>query len=95
MDAEIVFFIVKLAVGGIVSFLSIMLMSKTRDPAWMALVCGFLFTYASIVYDLMVTLGIFSKSSIVVFGLPLIPLLFTIVPGFFYILAFLIMILRK
>ena len=88
-------FIIKLVVGGIVTFFSIMLMSKTRDSAWMTLVIGFLLTYASIVYDLMLKLGVLPSSTIQLFGLPLIPLLFTVVPNIFFIIAFIIMISRK
>ena len=95
MSSEILFFIIKLGIGGIVSFFAIMLMSKTRDSAWVTMVCGFLFSYASIVYDLMIELGVFSTNDIVVFGIPLIPLIFTVLPGLFYMIAFIIMISRK
>lgn len=95
MNSEILFYIIKLVLGGIVAFLAIMLMSKTRDGAWMSLVCGFLFQYASIVYDLMVTLGVLTTTGITLFGIPLISLLFSVIPAVFYSIAFLIMILRK
>ena len=39
-NALIIFYIVKLVLGGLLAFLAIMLWSKTRDPAWMALVAG-------------------------------------------------------
>lgn len=95
MNSEILFYIIKLAIGGIVAFFAIMLMSKTRDGAWMSMVCGFLLSYASIVYDLMVSLGVFTTTGLMLFGIPLIPLLFTVVPSIFYIIAFIIMLARK
>lgn len=95
MNSEILFYIIKLVTGGIVAFLAIMLMSKTRDGAWMSMVCGFLFSYAAIVYDLMVYLGVLTTTGVMLFGLPLIPLLFSIVPSVFFIIAFIIMLTRK
>lgn len=95
MNSEILFYIIKLVVGGIVAFLAIMLMSKTRDGAWMSMVCGFLFTYASIVFDLMVSLGVLTTSKYLFLGIPVSSLVFTIVPAVFYIVAFIIMLLRK
>lgn len=95
MDSEILFFIIKLVFGGIVAFFAIMLMSKSRDAAWMTIVGGFLFSYASIVYELMVKLGVVLGNGICVFGIPLVQLIFAVVPSLFYIAAFIIMLLRK
>lgn len=95
MDSEILFFIIKLVLGGIVAFFAIMLMSKSRDAAWMTIVGGFLFSYASIVYELMVKLGVVLGNGICVFGIPLVQLIFAVVPSLFYIAAFIIMLLRK
>lgn len=95
MNSEILFYIIKLVIGGIVAFLAIMLMSKTRDGAWMCMVCGFLCSYASVVYDLMICLGVFTTTGVMLLGIPLIPLIFTIVPSVFYIIAFIIMLARK
>lgn len=95
MDSEILFFIIKLVLGGIVAFFAIMLMSKSRDAAWMTIVGGFLFSYASIVYELMVKLGVLVGNGINVFGIPLAQLIFAIVPSLFYVAAFIIMLTRK
>ncbi len=95
MNSEILFFIIKIVVGGIVSFIAIMLMSKTRDAAWMTLVVGFLLSYAALVYELLIKLGVFTQKNLTAFGIPLISLLFAIIPSLFYIAAFIIKISRK
>lgn len=94
-QAEITLSIIKLAAGGITAFLAIMLWSKTRDVSWMSLVAGFITTYAGMVYDLMIDLHVITAAGPVVWGLPLSTLLFTIVPFVFFILAFILMLIRR
>ena len=94
-QADITLAIIKLAAGGITAFLAIMLWSKTRDVSWMSLVAGFITSYAGIVYELMINLHIVTAAGPVVFGLPLSTLLFTVVPFVFFILAFMLMLVRR
>ena len=94
-QADITLAIIKLAAGGITAFLAIMLWSKTRDVYWMSLVAGFITSYAGIVYELMINLHIVTAAGPVVFGLPLSTLLFTVVPFVFFILAFILMLVRR
>lgn len=95
MNQELILFIIKLVLGGIAAFLAIFVMSKTRDASWMFLVAGFLFSYAALVTDLMIELGVFSRNSIMVLGLPLIPLLCAIIPNSMFIVAFIIKLCKK
>ena len=95
VQAEIVLYTVKLVLGGIVAFLAIMLWSKTRDAAWMSLVAGSITSYAQIVFDMMTKLGIIVPGGVKVAGIPLSTLLFTIIPFVFFILAFILMIVRS
>lgn len=90
---ELIFFIIKLALGGITSFLAIMLWSKTRDAALMSLVAAVVTFYAGIVYDMMLALGI--VSSVVILGIPIFTLLFAVVPQVFFICAFVMMVWRN
>lgn len=92
---EISMYIVKLAAGGLTAFLAIMLWSKTWDVSWMSVVAGFITSYAGIVYNLMVDLGVLSPSKVEFLGLPLSSLLFTVIPYFFFILAFILMLVRR
>lgn len=95
VQSEITLIIVKLILGGITAFLAIMLWSKTRDVAWMSLVAGFISAYCGIVYDLMVDLGVILPSGPLIFGLSLSTLVFTVVPFLFFILAFILMLIRR
>ncbi len=96
-QSEIILYIIKLILGGAAAFLAIMLWSKTRDVAWMALVAGTVTTYASVVYEMLVGFGIIFVSGsrgTLVAGIPLATLLFATIPTLFYITAFVLMILR-
>lgn len=93
-SSEILLYIVKLVLGGILAFLAIMLWSRTRDAAWMSLVAGVVTTYAGLAYELFVKLGIILESRLEFFGIPVSSLIFTIVPSIFFILAFILMLFR-
>ena len=94
-QSTLVLYIIKLSLGGIAAFLAILLWSKTRDAAWMSLVAGVVTSYAGIVYNMLVDLGIVLSGGPLVFGIPLATLLFTCVPTLFYILAFILMLIRN
>lgn len=95
MTPEILLFVIKLSIGGIVAFLAILLMSKNRDAAWMSIVAGFLFSYVATVLELLTKLKILSPSSITIFGIPIISFIFAIIPNIFFIIAFIIMLMKK
>jgi len=94
-ESMLVLYIIKLVLGGIAAFLAILLWSKTRDAAWMSLVAGVVTSYAGIVYSMLVDLGIVVRTGMLVFGIPIATLLFTVIPTLFYILAFILMLLRN
>ena len=95
IESELILYIVRLVLGGITAFLAIMLWSKTRDAAWMALVAGAVTSYAGIVYDMMVGLGVIVPGGYCVAGIPLATLLFTVIPSCFFIIAFILMLIRS
>ena len=95
IESELILYIVRLVLGGITAFLAIMLWSKTRDAAWMALVAGAVTSYAGIVYDMMIGLGIIVPGGYSVAGIPLATLLFTVIPNCFFIIAFILMLIRS
>lgn len=95
MTPEILLFVIKLSIGGIVAFLAILLMSKNRDAAWMSIVAGFLFSYVATVLELLTKLKILSPSSITIFGIPINSFIFAIIPNIFFIIAFIIMLMKK
>lgn len=94
MEAEIIFYIIKLVLSGIAAFLAILLWSRTRDSAWMSLVAGAVTGYAGIVYEMLVKIGITGSGGAEVAGIPLASLLFAVVPSVFFIIAFILMIIR-
>ncbi len=93
-ETTLILYIIKLALGGIVAFLAILLWSRTRDGAWMSLVAGAIISYAGLVYQLLGDLGISFKNDIHIHGLTLTQLIFTVVPSIFYIIAFILMLIR-
>ena len=95
MDPKILFFIIKLSVSGLVSFLAILLMSKIRETAWTFLTCGFLLSYAAMIFDLLTELGILALSQPKVFEIPLSQLICIILPALCFIISFIIMLVRR
>lgn len=95
MSSQIALFIIKLLLSGIVAFLAIMIMSKTRSASWMLLVAGFLFSFAALIIQIMQEAGIFSTISISVFNIPLIDLLCTIIPNLCFIISFILKLNKK
>ena len=95
MSLQVLFYIIKIALGGFVCFLSILLLSKFRTAGWMSIVCGFLSSYAATIYEILIELGILPKQSIMIFNLPLFPLLCLVVPSLFFIIGFIIILAKR
>ncbi len=92
---QMILYAVKLILGGIAAFCSILLWSKTKDVVWMCLVVGVVAKYAGVVYEILLALGIISSDSLVVFGVPLFTLIFTALPDIFFVIAFVLMLKRN
>lgn len=95
MQQELILFIIRLVLSGIAAFFAIALWSKTRDVAWMCLVAGAVTSYAALVYELLAKLGFVPTETVTVFHIPIITLLFAVLPPLFFILAFMLMLARK
>lgn len=95
LQSEIILYIIKLVLGGIAAFLAIMLWSKTRDAAWVSLVAGAVTSYAGVVFEMLVKLGVIVPGGLAVAGIPIATLLFTVIPSIFFILAFILMLNRN
>ncbi len=95
IDSTIVLYIIKLILSGITAFLAIALWSKTRDAAWMCLVTGAITGYAGLVYEMLVKFGFVVNVGFKVYGIPLMTLLFTVIPSLFFIVAFILMLHRN
>ena len=95
-ETEIIFFIIKLFFGGVIAFLAIMLWSRTRDFSWMFLVFAAVTGYSSIVFDLLLKLGFVTSRQVNILGneISLVRLVLAIVPSFFVIIAFILMLVK-
>ncbi len=95
-ENEIIFFIIRLFLGGLIAFLAIMLWSRTRDFSWMFLVLAAVTGYSSIVFDLLLKLGFVTSRKVLILGneIPLVQLLLAVIPGLFVIIAFILMLIK-
>lgn len=89
--SQIVVWCIKLVLGGIAAFLAILLWSKSRAASWMCLVASVLISYAGIIFEMMISLGIIT-ANVFVFEVPLVTLLFAVVPSLFLIAALILII---
>ena len=78
-----------------VAFLAILLMSKKRSLAWSFMVSGFLLTYAALVYELLIELGVLTATKYGLWGIPVSTLICAALPALCYILAFIILLCRR
>ena len=95
MDPRILLFIIKLVIGGLVAFLAILLMSRKRTLAWSFMVSGFLLSYAALVYELLIELGVLTATKYGLWGIPLSTLICAALPSFCYIIAFIVMLAKR
>ncbi len=96
MDAgEIIYISSQLCVGALSSFFAIMLWSKTRDVAWMLIVIGTIAAYVNTVYSILNFFGIVGDTVLSIGSVPFTSILLPVLPPIFFIIAFLVMIIRK
>ena len=95
MEPRILLFIIKLVTGGMVAFLAILLMSKKRSLAWSFMVSGFLLSYAALVYELLIELGVLTATKYGLAGIPVSTLICAVLPAACYITAFIIMLAKR
>ena len=95
-ESEIIFFIIKLVLGGIIAFLAIMLWSRTRDFSWMFLVLAAVTGYSAVVFDLLLKLGFVTTRKIIILNseISLVQLALAVVPSLFVIISFILMLIK-
>lgn len=93
-QSQMILYVIKLILGGAWAFSAILLWSKTKDSVWMCLVTGSVCKYASLVYEMFVTLGVIVPEALNICGIPVSMLVFTVLPDLFFIAAFVIMLIR-
>ncbi|MBR1537245.1 MAG: hypothetical protein IJ630_09930 [Treponema sp.] len=95
-ENEIIFFIIRLFLGGVIAFLAIMLWSRTRDFSWMFLVFAAVIDYSALIFNLLLKLGFVHTKKILLLGseFSLVQLILAIIPGLFVIIAFVLMLIK-
>ena len=91
MNSDILLSIIKLSLSALITILTISLMAKRREFAWGMIVIGLLISFAILVYDLTVSLGIAPVITYKLFNIPVYELGKIVLPAFFFILGLLIM----
>ena len=95
MNPDILLSIIKLSLSALITILAISLMAKRREFAWGMIVIGLLISFAILVYDLTVSLGIAPVITYELFNIPVYELGKIVLPSFFFILGLLIMKARN
>ena len=95
MNPDILLSIIKLSLSALITILAISLMAKRREFAWGMIVIGLLISFAILVYDFTVSLGITPIITYELFNIPVYELGKIVLPAFFFILGLLIMKARN
>jgi hypothetical protein len=96
MDSgELINSLSRLILGGLASFLAILLWPRIRDLAWMLLIIGVIMAYVETVFSVLVHWGIDAGSILVIGSVSPIPILLSCLPIAFFIAAFGVMVIRK
>jgi hypothetical protein len=94
-DGQAVELLVRLALGALASFFSIIVWSKTRDGAWICVVAGILASYAGTLYRALRVFGLFPGSELLVFGASLGNLVSDNLSFVFFIAAFILFLKNR
>ncbi len=73
-------YVLRLSLGGIISFLSIMVWNKTRDTAWMLIAISSILQYTSTISQILSSLGIIFGKPKMIAGVPVFPLVLSFLP---------------
>lgn len=85
---------IKLVIGFMAAFTSVMLWSKTRDGAWLSMVLGVVFLYLETLLEILDSFGFIIYKSFNFGEIEILPLLFNVLPFLFFTLGLVIFLLR-
>ena len=91
---QLILYIIKLVLGGLVALFAIILWGRLRDGAWMSLIAGIVINYAGYIYNMLVDMHLVELDKYQLFGLPLTSLIFSVIPQLLFLIAFIIMICK-
>ena len=96
MDSgQMIYILCRLILGGLASFLAIMLWAKTRDSAWMLMIMGTIAIYGEVIYSIVNIFGVDRGNILSIGSMPLLSILLHSFPMLFFIAAFAVMVARK
>ena len=96
MDSgQLVYILSRLILGGLASFLAIMLWSRTRDTAWMLVIMGIIATYGETIYTIVNLFGAYSGTTLSIGHVSVLGIFLSSFPMIFFIAAFAVMVARK
>ena len=85
----------RLVLGTAASFLAIMLLSKTKDAAWILVITGTITTYIETVNSVLDYFGMGSGKILQIGSTPILAIVLPALSVLFYISAFAVMVARK
>jgi membrane protein YdbS with pleckstrin-like domain len=92
---DVLYIVSNLATGALAVFFGIMLWSKTRDPVWMLMAVGTIFSYVETIYSLFSLFGLTGLQFSISSNVPMVKILLSNLRTGFFIAGFLVMIMRK
>jgi len=96
MDSgQLIYILSRLFLGGVASFLAIMLWARTRDTAWMLIIMGTIAIYGETIYTIVNLFSVDGGSFFSIGDMPLLSILLHNFPMLFFIAAFAVMVARK
>ena len=94
-STDFVFMMSNIVVGGITTFVAVLLWSKTRDIAWILMIVGTILYYIYIIYNVLDKFGIVGNYSPIIYGIPVVKVALSNLPLIFFAIAFIVVIGRK
>ena len=95
MDSgQLIFISTKLILGGAAAVFAIAVWARTREAPWLFVVLGILSFYADTIFTILEAAG-FTIDFVTVYTIPLPSLILAALPPFFFIIAFIIMLVKK
>ncbi|MBN2439769.1 MAG: hypothetical protein JXJ04_00430 [Spirochaetales bacterium] len=95
MEYNEIIILTRIVTGAIGAFFSILLWSKTREPAWIFIIIGSLCYYTEIIFSTLETFGILKKDILVIAGIPLVKILLINLPILFITIGFITILINK
>jgi len=92
-QGQILLIMSQLGFGAVAAFLAIMLWSRTRNAAWMLIIIGAIVAYIEIVYYVLEMFGM-NFNILFIGSVPIVSFILPLLRMFFFIAAFLVMIIR-